>query len=356
MGNYRILLLDDDLDDHLLIEEYIEEIPYSHYELECITDYNQAEKLFENESYDCFLIDNYLGPKSGLELIKEAKLKGNDKPFILLTGLDSREVDIKAIQAGASDYIPKAQLSASVLERSIRHSITRYQQNLLIKSANKRAAQLEKLSITGKLAKLLGHEVRNPLTNIMLASQHLMDDAKDEDKVYIDMILRNSNRINELIDLLLNNTSSAKIQLEKTKIGDVIEQAVESCKDRIKLKGIQLELDIKNDTEHELDEKNLSIAIVNIITNAIEAMNETPNPCLKISLKSDEIPIISIADNGKGMDAETKSSIFDPFFTKREGGLGLGMANTLKIVSQHNAEIIVESEPGRGTEFQIHFR
>jgi signal transduction histidine kinase len=356
MSNYNILLLDDDLDDHLLIEEYIEEIPYAHYHLECVTDYKQAEKLFENETYDCFLIDNYLGAKSGLELINEAKLKGNEKPFILLTGLDSREVDIKAIQAGASDYIPKAQLSASVLERSIRHSITRYQQNLLIKSANKRAAQLEKLSITGKLAKLLGHEVRNPLTNIMLASQHLLDEASEDDKMYIEMILRNSNRINELIDLLLNNTSSAKVELKRTKVAEVVNKAIETCTDRIKLKGIHLELDFDKEIEHQIDEKNLSIAIVNIITNAIEAMNETPEPSLKISVGRKDLPVISIVDNGKGMDEETKNSIFDPFFTKREGGLGLGMANTLKIVSQHNAEIQVVSELGKGTEFHILLR
>lgn len=355
MGNYKILLLDDDLDDHLLIQEYIEEIPYN-YQIDCIADYEKGQQLFHEEKYDCFLIDNYLGAKSGLELISEAKQNGNEKPFILLTGLDSREIDIKAIEAGAADYIPKGQLSASILERSIRHSVNRYRQSILLKKASTRAAQLEKLSITGKLARLLGHEVRNPLTNIMLASQHLMDDVDEENKMYVEMILRNAQRINELVDSLLNNTSSTNVQTTTQKLSDVIKEAVETCEDRIQLKGINLNLDLDTQLEYPVDKKNLAIAVVNIITNAIEAMEKVENPELSISLKNENPPAILIRDNGKGMDEETKNSIFDPFFTKRENGLGLGMANTLSIVSQHNAEILVDSEPNKGTEFKIKFK
>ncbi|PKR81722.1 hypothetical protein CW751_04125 [Brumimicrobium salinarum] len=98
----------------------------------------------------------------------------------------------------------------------------------------------------------------------------------------------------------------------------------------------------------------VKIAFINIIINAIEAMDERREPILKIDLKTENgRPSIRISDNGKGMDEETMNNLFDPFFTNRRNGLGLGMTATLNIINMHKGKIIVDSKLDQGTVFTI---
>jgi C4-dicarboxylate-specific signal transduction histidine kinase len=169
------------------------------------------------------------------------------------------------------------------------------------------------------------------------------------------MISRNATRISTLIDDLLKSARPPELEIVSTTLQEIINSSIEFCQDRIKLLDIELTETIKQEpVEGRWDPEKLKIALVNILTNAMEAMNETENPSLEISLNVEgESNVILIKDNGKGMDKETQNNIFDPFFTNRKNGLGLGMTATLNIISMHKGKIQIQSEVDKGTTFKV---
>jgi len=217
--------------------------------------------------------------------------------------------------------------------------------------------KLEKLSMSGRMARMIAHEVRNPLTNINLALGELSEIIKgdEEAQTFQSMISRNTTRISTLIDDLLKSARPQELEIVQTNLQEIVNSAIEFCQDRIELLDVKLTTSIpETPIEGRWDPEKLKIALVNIITNAIEAMNEIEKPTLDISIHSEnESKVIFIKDNGKGMDEETQNSLYDPFFTNRKNGMGLGMTATLNIISMHKGKIHVQSEVGKGTAFKI---
>lgn len=218
--------------------------------------------------------------------------------------------------------------------------------------------KLEKLSMTGRMARMIAHEVRNPLTNINLALGELSEiiNGNEEALTFESMISRNTKRISTLIDDLLKSARPPELEIVHTNLQEIVESAIEFCQDRIELLDVKLIKSLPEaSVEGRWDPEKLKVALVNIMINAIEAMNETENPELEISVRFEhEEKIILIKDNGKGMDEETENSLFDPFFTNRKNGLGLGMTAALNIISMHKGKIHVQSELGKGTVFTVY--
>ena len=119
----RVLLVEDDEDDYLIIRDLLFEM--KRFELEWVTDYDDALEAIERGEHDVCLLDYRLGERNGLELLHEASERGYKVPIILLTGQGDREVDLEAMQAGAAGYLVKGQIDAPLLERSVRYAFTR---------------------------------------------------------------------------------------------------------------------------------------------------------------------------------------------------------------------------------------
>ena len=220
-------------------------------------------------------------------------------------------------------------------------------------------AETEKLKLISRMARILGHEVRNPLSNIMLATEELKVDINENEdaKMLLSLVHRNALRISTLIDNFLNNTRTSALELVDLYIEEVLESAVENCKDRISLFKIHFEYNgFDKKTKIYADADKLVIAFTNIIINAVEALEETTTPKLIIQLAIEKNYVnVSIEDNGIGMTDEVKEKLFTPFYSSKQGGLGLGMANTKNIFDMHKAKVEVESESNVGTRFNIQF-
>lgn len=216
---------------------------------------------------------------------------------------------------------------------------------------------MEKFAVTGRISRTIAHEVRNPLTNINLAAEQLRNEvpASADVNLLFEMISRNSNRINQLISDLLNSTRIAELSHTKASINDVLDRSLEFAMDRIELKQIKVVKEYDSDICPILvDEEKIKIAFLNIIVNAIEAMDDRGVLHLSTNNKNDRC-VVKIIDNGKGMHKEDVGRMFEPYFTTKEKGTGLGLTNTQNIILAHNANIHVESEPGKGTAFIIAF-
>ncbi|MGI2905051.1 response regulator [Tolypothrix sp. VBCCA 56010] len=123
----KVLLIDDDEDDYILTRDWFDEFQVADSELEWVSSYAKAREAIAQNRHDIYLVDYRLGEGDGLELLSEAIANGSTAPIILLTGKGDREIDIEAMKAGAADYLEKSQLSAPLLERSIRYAIERKQ-------------------------------------------------------------------------------------------------------------------------------------------------------------------------------------------------------------------------------------
>jgi signal transduction histidine kinase len=216
---------------------------------------------------------------------------------------------------------------------------------------------MEKFAVTGRISRTIAHEVRNPLTNINLATEQLRSEVPSGDDVNLlfEMISRNSNRINQLISDLLNSTRTSELNYTKVSVNDILDSSLEFAEDRIKLKQIDVVKDYEIDICNILiDQEKIKIAFLNIIVNAIEAMDEHGTLEITTRTKNGRCTI-TISDTGRGMTKADVGRLFEPYFTTKEKGTGLGLTNTQNIILSHSASISAESMPGKGTTFTISF-
>lgn len=230
----------------------------------------------------------------------------------------------------------------------------------LRKKAEKDMLVAERLSMTGKLARTIAHEVRNPLTNLNLALEHLRDEMpKDNEAVqlYSEIIERNAKRIDTLITEMLNSSKPKDLNLELTDVSDILNETIMLANDSLNLNQIKLQKSyVQNLPRILVDREKLKIAFLNIIVNAIEAMERGKGELSVDVKRTDNTIVVTISDNGKGIPAEDLEKLFDPFFTEKQGGMGLGLTSTKNIISSHNATIEVESTVKKGTSFILYFK
>ena len=227
-----------------------------------------------------------------------------------------------------------------------------------LKKAEKATLQAEKLAATGRLVQTLAHEVRNPLNNINLSLEQLHQDmdSNDDTEMYMEIIQRNSKRISDIITELLNSSRPAEMSMKNKPLQLIIDESIGAALDRITLQKVKLEIDYAKDPAYvRADAEKLKLAFLNIIINAVEAMEEDKG-VLQISVETEkESHIVKIRDNGSGIAQENLGKLFEPYFTSKRNGLGLGLAATLNILQSHKGRIEVKSELSRGTEFTITF-
>lgn len=156
----KVLLVEDDEDDYLIAGDLLAEIASIQYDLEWISNYEKALEAIAEARHDVILVDFYLGRYTGIEILQAALEMGCKTPIIMLTGLGDRDVDSRAIQAGASDYLVKGQIDPQLLERSIRHSIERKRVEEALKQSE---ARFRALAQREALLNRLAQQIRNSL-------------------------------------------------------------------------------------------------------------------------------------------------------------------------------------------------
>lgn len=225
-----------------------------------------------------------------------------------------------------------------------------------LKKAEKATLQIEKLAATGRLVRTLAHEVRNPLNNINLSVEHLREEAVDgNDPTYLEIIQRNSNRIGALITELLNSSRPAEMKMELHVLQSIMDESVLDAIDRLTLQRIKLEIKYPDvPVMVTVDKEKLKLAFSNILINATEAINHKQGR-ISVVINNDSDPSIVISDNGCGISEENISRLFEPYFTSKRNGMGLGLASTLNIIQSNKGAIDVKSALNVGTSFIITF-
>jgi signal transduction histidine kinase len=207
------------------------------------------------------------------------------------------------------------------------------------------------------LVSVLVHELRNPLTNIMLTI-HLLESKilDDNDRMYMDIIKRSSAKINDLVNDLLKGDHEQEKQTEEYSIHQLLDEVIEMASDKIMLKNIVVMRSYTSyDLKMKMDRPKIKIALTNIIINAIDAMGSI-NGELRLGTKFIKGKCaVSIQDNGSGISKEDLPLIFTPYFTNKQNGVGVGLAATKDILQSNQVGVRVESSIGYGTRFILLF-
>jgi signal transduction histidine kinase len=229
---------------------------------------------------------------------------------------------------------------------------------LKLKQTQQELIQNEKLAVAGKLTEELAHEIRNPLNslsaNLELLKKYFVNSDKEKGLNKIKILKNEIYNLNLKLTKFLQTAAPLSINVKYDNIISTIKNAVELIKYELKNNNIKLNL---NYDESELymfhDIESIKSVMINLIKNCIESF-KTNNKIIEIKIeKINNNIIILVKDNGIGMSFDTQKRIFEPYFTTKNNGTGLGLIFVKKVVDAHNGKIKVESCVDEGTEFKI---
>ncbi len=211
----------------------------------------------------------------------------------------------------------------------------------------------EKLAMIGRLTGSVGHEIRNPLSSIKNAVYYIDkygEISDDPTKKNIQIVKKEIRRVNEIVTSLMDFSRTTKIKLSKVNINNVLDEIIKEHKEE---KKVEISREISPEAELILaDPLKFEQLLKNLVKNAVQAIEGSGKIKIKTERKSYGINIY-VMDTGKGMDEETKRKLFEPLYTTKSGGIGLGMSIIKDIIDAHKWELKVKTEKGKGTIFMI---
>ena len=269
-------------------------------------------------------------------------------PVLMLTAKSEIPDKVQGLDIGADDYITKP-FDYKELAARVRSLLNK-------KKASKEMAEKEKSEALDHMVDEVSHEVRNPLVAIGGFARRVLKNMAEDDKnrPYLEIILKNVASLERMVTELIELKGAALAFRESLDIHSLIKDSLALFEAKIKTREITVILALMdNPPLLAVDRDNFGRAIFNIIENAIEAMEAPPRRLVITTADMAGFFEIRFHDNGKGIDRDKIKSIYDPFFTSKTYGPGLGLTFALKTVQNHNGLIAVESAVGQGTTFTL---
>lgn len=228
-----------------------------------------------------------------------------------------------------------------------------------MEEANRKLIQAEKLASIGRISATIAHEIRNPLTSVKLNIQKILQSTQlDEiEEEHLRISQEGIGQIEKFIREFLDFTRSSELNLDRFSIEQILEESIKMMSDSLDQKKINIEKNFQEGLPLALvDGDKLRLVFLNILRNAYEVVDERGKISVSLSLREEDGARkirIEISDNGQGIPEEDWENIFEPFYTTKSTGAGLGLAIARKIIEEHKGSIKVIKKEGRGTSFEI---
>ena len=238
----------------------------------------------------------------------------------------------------------------------------------VVRELEQRLRRSDRLAALGSLAAGLAHEIKNPLTSLLTFSRHLERKFDDEQfrRKFQSVVPRELERINGIVERLLELARPSRLQFTPVRLPALLDRVLELYANQVEVKGVRVVRHFAQDVAPVWgDQEALYQAFVNLVANALDAMEAGGRLTLRLGWgDADEVFVaarrgahrrvkIEVQDTGAGIPPSAADRIFNPFFSTKEGGTGLGLALTHKIVEDHGGAIDFRSVPGAGTTFRI---
>jgi len=343
----KILVVDDNIDTVELLRKRLR---VDGYDTEGAHDGEEGLNMVLKYKPDVIVLDVMMPKKDGYEVCEELKKSEATRhiPILMLTAKSEVSDKVKGLDIGADAYIAKP-FDYKEVAASIRSLIT-------LKKEKEKLAEKEKFSALDQMVDEVSHEVRNPLMAIGGLARRMRKEFPEgsQNRIYLDIMLHNVEMLEKMVDQLIELKSATLSYAELSDINEITLNALKAYDHEIERKHIKVITHfMENPPLVPADRENITKAIAQIIENGIECM-EGERQILTISTSEKEgFFEIQISDTGRGIAKDTLKNIYDPFFTSKTYGPGLGLTFTLKTIQSHNGIISVESTEGKGTIFTI---
>ncbi|TWT40469.1 Phytochrome-like protein cph1 [Phycisphaerae bacterium RAS1] len=384
-----ILVVDDDKADRLAIRQVLRDAPFDAALLEAEGSEEALRRLAEN-AVDCVILDHRLSGELGLELLRSLRQREADRldggvPIVVLTGRGDELVAVEAMKSGATDYVPKSELTAARLASAIRTGIEIHHQRgaaLAAQAALRRAHDALEQRVRQRTQELefaneelrrrnleldeftyiASHDLQEPLRKLTSFSRLLARDVgaalSPQALKDLDFICEAARRMQALVqDLLeLSRTGKTAMKRQTVSLHACADQALEALKARVE----ETNPDLSRDDLPEVvgDMTMLTQLYQNLIGNALKFRSADRRPSVRLTVEQrDGQRVLGVLDNGIGIKDQYSSQIFAAF-KRLHGrdeyeGTGIGLAICRKAVERHGGTIWVESQPGKGSHFRF---
>ncbi len=372
-GPLKVLLIEDDPDDHVILRDSLTDISKERYALTWVSTFRDGLLQIDRHDYDVCLLDYCLGAHDGLEILHEAGRKGWPVPIIFLTGQGEYHVDVQAMRAGASDYLVKEDITPDLLERSIRYAVEKAKAwNALQRSyeemerrVEERTAELleanEALSLSSEQVKMFAYAVSHDLKSPVLAIRGLTrrlyernsEQLDDEGKEYCHRILKAAEHVTGLVDSVNDYMKAREVPLrfEPVHLQDVCRNLEEDYRILLKERGVRL-VPCNEDPLLYLDRMLLMRAIRNLVDNALKHGGPELRTINLEYRNGDSFHVLCVKDDGCGVEERNSNRLFSMFSranaTPGVEGMGLGLAIVKEVAERHGGKSWIETGEGQG--------
>lgn len=212
--------------------------------------------------------------------------------------------------------------------------------------------RLEQLATLGEMAAFIAHEVKNPLAIIRSSSQLIR--AENEDSKFVRLILEECNRLDRVVTRLLDFAKTSSPAFQKVNIKQEVTECVHQISNDRNHRNVDISISCQDNIPPvRFDTDHFRQIIMNLLLNAIEAMKNGGKIDIVIAQDGFESIVVGIKDNGPGITHEHQAKIFEPFYSTKAGGTGLGLPITMKLLELNNSTMKIVSEPNKGCEIKI---
>ena len=334
--------------------------------------------------FDVILLDLMLPDSGGVDTVRRMRAAAPETPLVVLTGMDSDQLALDVLKAGAQDYLIK-NYDDDLIVRSIRYAIERERIQVALKNAEKslKSAQIqliqaEKLESVGRLAAGIAHEVKNPLAILQMGIDLLRSLCRDASPLAgetLNDMTEAVDRAQGIIGGLLHYATPTAMERRQENIADVLRAAIRMVDHEFKRKQILVGLNLLPDLPLLLlDRRSIEQVFINLLTNAVDAMPNGGRLEIRAGSRvldrvgdgvgrraadvfslGQTILEVVIEDTGPGIDPENLARVFDPFFSTKNTGTGLGLSITKNIVELHGGRITLANRPEGGVRVTVAF-
>lgn len=372
----RVLLIEDDEEDSILFQEYLNDIIYPKYIVKRCKDGESAlEELKSNPlHYQIHAIDHFLGSSTGIEWIREARTIAGNVPSVLISGLPNEEIETTAFQAGFHKILEKKILSAFVLGKTFYELLNgKESAETTAKKNQEFESFLLRMETISQFSGGIAHDFNNIL-NIIIANLDLLEMQCKEQPDVLNRIRSAQNAVMrgaEVNKKLLNFSRKQSLHPEPADPSRLIEEYLEKPTDPIP-ENVRLTFEPEsNGNRCGIDRSEFANSLMHLLQNAKESLEEKGGRILietdlvsvnteadsrSWSLELGNYFLLRIADNGKGIEQNLVDKVFEPFVSTKPKGKssGLGLPMVFGFVKRSGGKIVFESHFGFGSDFYVY--
>lgn len=384
-----IMLVEDNPADAERIHRLLRRLPEQPFQARHVQTLAEAVSQVDPE-IELILLDLTLPDSSGIESVDRMLTQAPQLPLIVLTGMDDDRLATEAVQRGAEDYLVKQRITAEALVRAVHYAIERKRAKLALQEANEKLerrveertkqlieaqraarrhleelAHADRLNSLGELASGLAHELNQPLMAIAAFSHGIKQrlprwgEELDEIREMVDDITSEAVRAGEIIKRLRLMVRKREPQRARIHINNVVRSTYDLLSQQINHHGIQCRLELAEFLPVlSADRIQIQQVLINLITNAIQAMEGSPEAERRLDLgtaynRADATVQVDVCNTGPILTNEQLELLFQPFYTTKADGLGLGLSISRSIIDSHEGELIILPGETSGATFRF---